>query len=498
MYKFILLSLLIIATSLYGNRKTEVLDAFEEIDPWDFNIEVEYKFNYQSSKLKREYYCNANEDDANCQYEKMKNNGIVNANNFKFTEVEHIIEPKLRFGLYKNVELYFALPIYLSSTKKLGFDDVARKAASEDEAGNPIQNPDHNGAGNTLWNLERTGGQDIFFAHKYENDYSFNTQQMNDSSGNPINNRYTNNGEDFNGIDFTRAGIKTLNIGLKWGILDNDADSSDPSWMLGFEYRVPVVSSMSFYSEKKLDQIGNKDPVSGAPYTANQIRNMLSNKIDLSETTMGDGVHWLKLQTAVSKRYGFASPVFLFWWEKPIVFGNSIFKTHANREYSKPGSRFGFTVGTDFVPWERFTRDSVTDAKNILADFTVSLGANFFHQMKGMDLSELSDFLALPTVVDNYSSLSFYFDLSFMPTKYIRLSTGVNVGYITDHLITNQSKGIDHNKNGILEEGEYDPMYKTVDSDDATLFNSINSVGTRVLATETLTLSTYFKLHIQF
>jgi len=62
-----------------------------------FNIEVQYKFNYQGTKLKEEYYCNANENDPNCQYEKMNNNGIVNTNNFKFTKVEHIIEPRIWF-----------------------------------------------------------------------------------------------------------------------------------------------------------------------------------------------------------------------------------------------------------------------------------------------------------------------------------------------------------------------------------------------------------------
>jgi len=516
MYKFILFSLLIITTSLYANRKTEVLDAFDEIDPWDFNIELEYKYNSQSSKIKREYYCNqgvgsdkgnSQYKDTNCTYVKMKNNGIVNANNFKYTKVEQIIEPKLRFGLFKNVELYFALPIYISSVRKLGFDTEARKSASQTKSGEAIPESDltHNGAGNTLWNLERTGGQDIFFAHKREKEYSFNTQKMTETDNTTdVDLRYSNAAEAFNGLSFERAGVKTLNMGLKWGILDNDRDSSDPSWVVGIEYRVPVVSSIEAYSEKKLDQIQNQTSPSDV-YTSLQVRNMLSNQIDLSNKDMGDGVHWVKLETTISKRYNFASPVFSFWWEKPMIFGNSIFEKHKNREYYKPGSRFGFTLATDLVPWERYRRDKVTEAKTVLADFTVSFGANFFHQMKGMNLSEISDFIALPTVVDSYSNASLFFNLSYMPTKYIRLTTGVDVGYTTDHLITNQAKGIDHDNNGILEPDEYDPMYKDGDANDVndnyyatTLFNSINSAGSRIQLTETLMVSAFFKLHVQF
>jgi len=256
---------------------------------------------------------------------------------------------------------------------------------------------------------------------------------------------------------------------------------------------------MDYYTTRKLDQISNKTNPAGTPYSSTDVSSMLKNKIDLSDNTMGDGVHWVKFETAVSKRYNFASPVFSFWYEKPMIFGNSVFKTHQNREYEKPGSKFGFTVATDFVPWEIAVRDSATETKSVLADFTVSIGANFFHQMKGMDLSELSDFIGLTTVVDQHSGLSAFLDLSFMPTKYVRFSTGVSAGYVTDHLITNQSKGVDTNgdldKDGsIYEDSELDPMYK----DNKTLFNSINSVGSRVLATETLNISSYFKLHIQF
>jgi len=67
---------------------------------------------------------------------------------------------------------------------------------------------------------------------------------------------------------------------------------------------------------------------------------MLSNKMDLSETTMGDGVHWLKLQTAVSKRYGFLYLLYFYFGGKKTGFGNSIFKTHANRNILQP--EFGY------------------------------------------------------------------------------------------------------------------------------------------------------------
>ena len=495
MYKIIVFLLFAITSiSVFANRRTEVLDAFDDLDPWDFNIEVKYKYNFQNTKIKREYFCNADVDgDTNCAYEKMKNNGIVNANNFKYQKQEHIVIPKLRFGLYKNVEFSIALPIYVSSSRKLDFDDVAKKAATHDEAGELIANPTHNGAGNTFWNMERTGGQDIFFPYKYETGYEFNTKQMKDENGNVINNRYTNDDEAFNGLDYTRSGLKTLNLAFDWGILDNDRDSSDPSWVVGLEYRIPL-GSIDYYTQERLKQISNKTPPANVPYNAAEVRNMLENKIDLSDTSMADGVHWLKLRTALSKRYAFVSPVFEFWYEKSFVFGNSVFKYHENRPYYKPGERFGFIVATDFIPWERYTRDEMTDIKDTLAQFSISLGAKFNHIMKGMELSEISDFIGLPTVVDEYSTLSGFIDLSFMPNKYVRITTGLNVGYMSDHLITDQPKGIaEKNDNGQVT-WNYDPMYE----DNKILFNSINSIGSRILATQTLNMSAYFNFALQF
>jgi hypothetical protein len=317
---------------------------------------------------------------------------------------------------------------------------------------------------------------------------------MTDDNGQPIENRYTNQNEAFNGMEYTRSGLKTLNIALKWGILDNDIDNSDPSWVVGFEYRVPVVSSIDYYDIDKLNKISHRQAPEGTPYTSTDVVNLLNGKIDLSDSSMGDGVHWLNLHTELSKRYSFVSPVFQFWYEKSFVFGNSIFKTHENREYYKPGDKFGFLVAVDFIPWERYTRDPVTDEKNVLADFSISLGANFYHQMKGMMMSEISDFIALPTVVDEYSTLSGYLNLSFMPTKYVRFTTGLKAGYITDHVITDQPKGVDHSKNNKIEAGEYDPMYEN----NKIQFNSLNSIGARVIATETLLFSAYFNLAIQF
>jgi len=41
---------------------------------------------------------------------------------------------------------------------------------------------------------------------------------------------------------------------LNGGILDNNADDSDPSWMIGLEYRIPVVFINEFLFRKRLDQ----------------------------------------------------------------------------------------------------------------------------------------------------------------------------------------------------------------------------------------------------
>ncbi len=484
--KIFLLSL-ILPTLLLANFTTDVIDAFDGSDAFDFNLEVAYKFKMKSSKIKREYYCDSSSGDRNCDSQKMDGNGIVNANNFVYTRMDHIIEPKLRFGLYKDLEFYIAMPIYLSSSRKLGFDAAAKKAAADTNGDGIVDNndgtPTHNGASNTFWNAKRTGGEDLFLAYKYENDYATTATK----GTNPVSSRvvYENFQDMFpdDGISYSRAGLSTLNIGFRANILDNDRDDTDPSWMIAFQYRAPIAKSVDYYDSKRLDEISNGRDL--GIYDSTYLRNKFANRIDLGNNSMSDGVHWIKFQTALSKRSGLADAVMNFFYEKPMVFGNSVFEKTAGREYYMPGAKFGFDLGVEIIPWEKAIRDQATDEKMVEARFSIDLNLKFSHNFKGMELSEISDFIAMPTVVDEFSNIFFNLNLRHMPNKFVQLNVGFAVGYTTDHIITNQAQSYKNVE---------DPIY----TNDVNAFNAINSVGSRILATEALNIQGYFNLQIQF
>ncbi|MBN2693391.1 hypothetical protein JXR93_01905 [bacterium] len=477
MSRFITMVILLLTTaSIFSAEITNVIDAFDGTDPFDFNFEINYEYKYQSTKLKREAYCL--DGDVNCAYDKMGGNGIINFNQFMYTKKEHIIEPKLRFGLYKDLELYLALPIYLSSTRNIGFDSSAKNAALDTNNDGKVDSsdgtPTHNGASNTFWNTENTGGNDLFLPYKYEKEWS--------------------GGELFpdKGLDFERSGLSTLNVGVKYGILDNDRDDTDPTWMVGIEYNAPIATPIEYYSTKKLTQMLNGSGYDGL--TATELQNIMKNRLDLSSSTMGDGVHHIKFETGLSKRYGIADAYMSFNYDFLIAGSNSIYTDEANREFDKPGDNFNFGVGVELIPWEKSIRNSETDEKTVLGTFSIDLFLQFAHQMKGLTLSELSDYLGIPTVVDSYSTITGKLALRFMPVKYVKINFGASFSYVTDHFLTNQPKGVDKNGDGVYTTDEYDPMY----SANTSYFNSFNTIGNRIFATETLLMSFFVNMQLQF
>lgn len=497
MVKKLFIPLFLFATlHLFGAEITNVIDAFDGNDPFDANIEFKYYYKYQSTKIKREYFCNGS-DDINCAYDKMGNSGIINANNFLYKRKDHVIEPKLKFGLYKDLEMYFALPIHLSSNRNLGFDSTAKKAAQDTNRDGKIDasdgTPTHNGASNTFWNIARTGNQDLFLPYKYQKNWDTT------GTGNDVifDENFPNSG-----LDYDRSGLSTLNIGMNYDILENNRDDTDPTWRVGFEYRAAIVSPQELYSAERIEQIGNGSGY--GPYDASELQSILSKRIDLTDG-MGDGIHYLNFETALSKRYGFADPFVSFYYTQSFVFNNSALKENENRKYYKPGDVFGFNFGLEIVPWEISKTDEVTGQKNVKGNLAIELNFNFEHQSKGMMYSELTDYLAIPTVVSEYSTIGGGLTLRFMPINYVKLNLGVLFGYSTDHYLTDQPRGVDHDGNGTYSNDEYDPMYHSGDNyyseenmANRTYFNSINAVGNRILATETFIFAFNFLLQVQF
>ena len=497
MFRKLLFISLIIPMSLMANFTTDVLDAFDGSDPFDFNIEVQYRYEMKSNKIKREYTCKA--PDRNCDSQNMHGNGIVNANNFSYLREDHIIEPKLRFGLYKDLEFFISMPTYVSSSRTLGFDNAARDAANDTNADGIVDGNDdkatHNGASNTFWNLRRTGGEDLFLAYRRE--MKLGTSAVKNTT--PNESGYVNPKDLFpeEGISYERAGIKTLNLGFKANLLDNDRDDTDPTWMIAFEYRASISPSpIDFYSAGRLDEMLNGKDL--GIYSKAELKSRLSHRIDLANDSIADGVHWMKFQTALSKRYGLSDTVMNFFYEKPLMFSDTAFQKHANREFYMPGAVFGFDLGIEFIPWEKSYRNPQTDEKITTGRFTIDTYFKFTHHNKGMEISEISDFIALPTVVNQYSNLFLNLNLRYMPNRFAQVNFGFAAGYTTDHILTNQARGIDHNNNGKIDTDEEDPNFGTNNLYEKTTFNAINSVGSRILATETFNLKGYFSLQIQF
>ena len=124
----------------------------------------------------------------------------------------------------------------------------------------------------------------------------------------------------------TRAGLDQVHLGLAWAAMNQDRDATKPTWKLGAEARVAVGSPM---------RLNRTDPN--------------------SESSVGRGVHEVRVWTSIAKRAGWAEPFFEVWWLAPFAtnsdspFDELGFGQNRAASQQQAGTRFGFQA----VMWQR-------------------------------------------------------------------------------------------------------------------------------------------------
>lgn len=183
---------------------TDVIDAADGKDPFDFTAEVFYRRHLRRAKLTREYNCDSLSNDVDQQTCPGSGIGgsIVNVKELRYQRWTHEMVPRLHLGLWKDLELLIEAPIVIQDEQQVRY------------AGN---------GGDT------TGASIII--------------DGNNSSVVP------NVGQrlfDLPGVLPVRAGFGDMLFMFRFAPISNERDDSRGEWVLELGYRAPTGTPMKY------------------------------------------------------------------------------------------------------------------------------------------------------------------------------------------------------------------------------------------------------------
>ena len=337
---------------------TRVATAFEDDNIFDVHFGVAYDFNYKRAAILREWNSGRPGDNENRLVKDLT-----------YEQFRHTLTPSVEFGLFRDLGLYFTLPVVLSDSRQYSFDQRADDCVFGSPGGSPVANCVNKDNSTTLRDeIVPVSGFDAT------------------NTGNP----YLPFGGPDSELIFrgpVRRGLDQLHIGLKYAILNQEKRSHMPTWLIAFESRIAVGRAMTFSRD-----IQGREPD--------------------GNTRVGRRIHELGVWTALSRRYRFLDPYFTAHWRQSLRASGSMFQVFS-REGSQdtvlPQSEAGLSVGTEIVPWER-------KAKNLKVAVVLQ-GTSVLHY-GGRGYSEIWELLAdSPAMVGSYDPTTQAVDANGNPTN---------------------------------------------------------------------------------
>jgi hypothetical protein len=313
-------------------------------DRFDIHFGVGFQYNFKRAAILREW---------NPGQMAGTENQLVK--DLLYQQQRYTLTPVFEIGLWRRLSLYVELPIILRDTRSYSFDKREDDCVFGDDvppsAGANCVNKNNS---TTLRDeiIPRTGFDATNTADPYLQFAGPDTDLI------------------FRGP--VRRGIDQLHVGLKYGILSQDAMSHMPNWTLAFEGRFGVGRPMTFSRD-----ITREDPA--------------------GNHRVGRRVHELGLWTALSRRHLFLDPFFTAYWRQAVRGAGSKFQNEEDNGAQttvRPQSVAGISMGTEIVPWER-------KAKQLKVAVLVSGSAELHYGGRGY--SEIWELLAdSPAMVGSF------------------------------------------------------------------------------------------------
>lgn len=377
-------TLALYARPALANPASVVPSAADPGDPADLHIQIDYGYEVARSILQRESVG----DDVDPLAPLPKHRDLA------FKQSRHLLTPRLDLGVYHDTWISVAMPIVIAQSRELSLDDGVTRATSSTlldgflpAAGFDARDPGTAPPGGLV----------------------------------------------FRGVN--RRGLDQIHLGLGVAPMNQDRDSTKPTWKMGAELRLAIGKIMRFDA---------MDPS--------------------SEAGVGRGVHELRLWTSVARRYKHTEGWFEMFWQVPLTSkdGSPFEDPGFGATNTSVGQRGGISAGI-----ETYLVDDPTTGNRISLD----LGARVEAHFEGRDYSELWEVFAFagdargsgPLVLDanpvesglqarshpgitnfeNYLDLGGTVALRAKLGDKVRLAAKLDLVWRTDHLITFADAGID-------------------------------------------------------
>ena len=316
---------------------TQVVDAFDDDDPFDLHISLGYQHTWKNATIVRESHINQ---------PGLSTGGFTAAtmNVAKYKETTSRLNTRADIGLFKDIALVIRVPIILSNQREL-------EALDGSDQVQPIV-------------LQGAPGEQLF--------------QLPFKSPN-------------------RSGVEYLAVGLDFGIMNQFRDPTKPTWVVGLEGRFNVSEPMHACRENRnglnqpgpqlkcaessdidRDGVGGEFPAEGGPLEGNFSGGR--------EAGVSRGVTGLELHTYLSKRIKYIEPyggfraLFEFQNESSDYGQTDLEGSLVNH----PPLEGSMILGLAVIPWE--VRDAF---QRVTIDFRFT-GT---YRTEGRDYSELFDAL---------------------------------------------------------------------------------------------------------
>lgn len=259
-----------------------------------------------------------------------------------------------------------------------------------------------------------------------------------------------------------KHGLDHMDIGIAWSPFNDTRDDTKPTWTLRLTYGAPIGAAY-----KPVKDASN-------PTHDAQLATAAANGRSSSQPAgLSDRTHQIKIETDLSKRFGYLEPYVAVKLTVPIVDGSGL----ANLAPPITGN---VSSGFEIVPWE-----NVKERQRLSLDFRGS----FSYIGPGRYYTEITDPLRQITSMENYANFTGGFHLLLQAVEYVRFSAGVTFGYDTAHLLTNENVGNDVNGDGVVDLNdpkERNPLYNA----------SVDAVGHRIRVEASTVFNFYVALAI--
>lgn len=327
------------STAAWDVHATDVADAADDDDPYDFDFFVMFDQALETGTIQREYHCsndrllvpqtgggygNTEKGAANLTTDGNCNQGedrVVSAREMDYERTRRRLNMLARFGIWHDLEFHVFLPVVLLDDARLTMAEQSDRqgslplrahCASDDGTASCSQS--------SVFRADANGQADAehsFFALPSESP--------------------------------KRAALDNPTLGVWWAPYNSERDDTEATWRLGVDYTLNVVPRMK----------------------------------PLEKDKVGQGYDELRLSTAFSRRFQVMNPFMevSYSLSNLIEPGSSPFQDRGGSQTQvEPGDRLAVRFGSDVVAWEDTT---------VGQWFALDFGGEFVYQFEGRDYTPL-------------------------------------------------------------------------------------------------------------